>query len=129
MSTNDEKRERELRAARLVVARKRAKLGGATLLAARFGWNVNTYKAHEAGRNGFGIADARAYAKAFGVSLPWLYFNIGTLDDPFSDTDDLQREVIELFDALPPRLQAIQVDHLRKLVQAIRDGDSPTVDD
>lgn len=125
MSIDDEKRERELRAARLVAARKRAKLGGSTLLAARFGWNVNTYKAHEAGRNGFGIADAKAYAKAFGVSLPWLYFNIGSLTDPFADTDDLQREIIDLFEALPPKLQAVQVEHLRKLVQAIRDGDAP----
>jgi hypothetical protein len=129
MNIVDEKRERELRAMRLVDARKRAQLGGPTRLAAQFGWNVNTYKAHESGRNGFGMADAKAYAKAFDVSLPWLFFNIGSMEDPFADTSELQQEIIDLFDALPPKLQAVQVEHLRKLVQAIRSGESPAADD
>lgn len=126
MSVDTEKRERELRAARLVEARKAANLGGARKLSVRFGWNENTYKAHEAGRNGFGIADAKAYARAFGVSLPWLYFNIGSMSDPFVDTSEMQREVIDLFEALPPKFQVAQLESLRRLVQAISDEEHST---
>lgn len=86
MSNDVEKREREERAARLVEARKVAKHRGAVSAAERFGWNPNTYKAHEAGRNGFGIADAKEYAKAFGVSLNWLNFGVGTIDDRDAET-------------------------------------------
>lgn len=124
MNSDTEKKERELRAARLVIARKASNLGGARRLAQRFGWNENTYKAHEAGRNGFGIADARAYAKAFNVSLPWLFFNIGSPVDPFVDTSELQREIIELFDALPPKVQQAQLEQLRQVVEAIS-GEPP----
>lgn len=124
MSDDLEKKERELRAARLVAARKAADLGGARRLSQRFGWNENTYKAHESARNGFGLADARAYAKAFNVSLPWLYFNIGSPTDPFVDTTELQREIIDLFDALPPMVQAAQLENLRRTVEAIR-GEHP----
>lgn len=124
MNTDTEKKEREMRAARLVKARKDANLGGARKLAQQFGWNENTYKAHESARNGFGIADARAYAKAFNVSLPWLYFNIGSPTDPFIDTSDMQREIIDLFDALPPKVQSAQLEHLRQIVEAIS-GERP----
>lgn len=124
MSIDLERRERELRAGRLVSARKAAKLGGARKLAKLFGWNENTYKAHESARNGFGMSDARAYAKAFNVSLPWLYFNIGSPTDPFVDTTDMQREIIDLFDALPPKVQAAQLEQLRRTVEAIS-GETP----
>jgi hypothetical protein len=123
MSDDSEKQEREKRAARLLKARQAAKLGGARKLAARFGWNENTYKAHEAGRNGFGVADAKAYARAFDVSLPWLYFNIGSMTDPFVDTSEIQREVIDLFEALPPKVQAAELESLRRLVDAISGED------
>mgnify|MGYP000851157810 CR=1 FL=1 len=82
MKSDMERREREERAARLVEARKDAGFRGPQAVADRFGFNVNTYKAHEAGRNGFGIADAKEYAKAFKVSLNWLNFGIGSKDDP-----------------------------------------------
>lgn len=116
-----------MRAARLVKARRAANIGGARRLSTKFGWNENTYKAHEAGRNGFGITDAKAYARAFNVALPWLYFNIGSMSDPFVDTSELQREVIDLFDALPPKLQAAQLESLRRLVDAIS-GEDPASD-
>lgn len=80
-----ERHEREARAARLVAARKRADLGGPRRLAQQFGWDENKYKAHESGRNGFGLVDAKAYAEAFNVSLPWLNFGIGSPEDPFTD--------------------------------------------
>lgn len=120
MSNDNEKREREERAARLVQARKAAGLGGAKRLSDRFGWNPNTYKAHESARNGFGISDAKAYARAFNVSLPWLYFGAGSPKDPFIETGELQKEVIELFDELPPKMQDVELDHLRRLVRALR---------
>ncbi|CZT36159.1 S24 family peptidase [Rhizobium sp. 9140] len=81
MEHNQEQFERTERAARLVEARKRAKIGGVKLTSAAFGWNVNNYKAHESGRNGFGITDAKKYAKAFKVSLNWLFFGTGTPED------------------------------------------------
>nr|BDD43724.1 hypothetical protein 5 [Spirochaetaceae bacterium]BDD44749.1 hypothetical protein 7 [bacterium]BDD45562.1 hypothetical protein 11 [bacterium] len=125
MSTDIEKKERELRAARLTKARRDANLGGARRLSQIFGWNENTYKAHESARNGFGIADARAYAKAFNVSLPWLYFNIGSPTDPYVDTSEMQREIIDLFDALPPKMQEAQLESLRRIVEAIS-GEDPS---
>lgn len=80
-----ERHEREARAARLVAARKRADLGGPRKLAQQFGWDENKYKAHESGRNGFGLVDAKAYAEAFNVSLTWLNFGFGSPDDEFID--------------------------------------------
>lgn len=68
----DERAEREARAARLRRARQKSGLRGPVTAARKFGWNENTYKAHEQGRNGFGVADARRYARAFGVRLEWL---------------------------------------------------------
>jgi SOS-response transcriptional repressor LexA len=41
--------------------------------AARFGWNVNTYKSNENGNATFSFARAKDYAKAFGVRAEWLY--------------------------------------------------------
>lgn len=69
-----EQEERFARAARLVRARRDAHFTGAQSAAKHFGWNVDTYKAHESGRNGFGIADAKKYAEAYGVAADWLNF-------------------------------------------------------
>ena len=69
-----ERKEREDRATRLVQARKEAGYSSAVAAARQFGWNENKYKAHEGGRNGFGIADARAYADAFRTTPEWLNF-------------------------------------------------------
>lgn len=82
MVEKTKKQEREERAARLVDARKAAGYAGPKAVADAFGWNVNNYKAHEAGRNGFDLADAKAYARAFGVSLQWLAFGLGNQNDP-----------------------------------------------
>ncbi|MBB2701758.1 UNVERIFIED_ORG: SOS-response transcriptional repressor LexA [Rhizobium esperanzae] len=64
------------------MARKNAGFAGPKAIVDRFGWNPNVYKAHESGRNGFGIADAKKYAKAFKVNLNWLQFGIGDALDP-----------------------------------------------
>lgn len=81
MLKDQEHFEKVARAARLVDARKAAGFSGPKAVVDRFGWNINNYKAHESGRNGFGIADAKKYAKAFTVNLNWLQFGIGQAGD------------------------------------------------
>lgn len=81
MIKEDEQFERSARAARLQQARKSAGFGGVKSASGKFKWNVNNYKAHESGRNGFGLVDAKKYAKAYKVSLQWLYFGIGAPED------------------------------------------------
>lgn len=88
MARDQERREREDRAERLATARKQAGFPGPTAVADRLKISVNTYKAHEQGRNGFGTVDAQEYAKLFGVSLRWLAFGIGTPDSQ-DDTDSV----------------------------------------
>ena len=68
----NEQIEKEARAERLKQARRAAGYTSAEKAAKRFLWNVNSYKAHESGRNGFGISDAKRYSHAFGVSTAWL---------------------------------------------------------
>lgn len=115
MTKTSELNEKERRAERLVAARIRANVGGAKAASDKFGWNFNNYKAHESGRNGFGIADAKKYAKAYNVSITWLNFGIGTPENKFSETDDLKAEAIDLFDGMPPKLQEAVVLHMRTL--------------
>ncbi|AVX04303.1 hypothetical protein MXMO3_01778 [Maritalea myrionectae] len=79
MNSYDEKIEREQRAERLVAARKNAGFRGPQPVSDKFGWNINSYKAHESGRNGFNPTRAQEYAKAFGVSLDWLLFGTGEM--------------------------------------------------
>jgi SOS-response transcriptional repressor LexA len=86
MASEHERREREERAARLKEARKKAGFDGPKSVSDRLGVNVNSYKAHEQGRNGFGLSDAQEYAKAFKVSLQWLNFGIGSPDDLPADS-------------------------------------------
>lgn len=69
------------RAERLVEARKAAKYRGPKAVADALGWDesgINKYKAHESGRNGFGIADAKVYADLFGVDAGWLMTGEGS---------------------------------------------------
>lgn len=89
MNQTDEKTERQRRAERLVEARKRAGFRGPKGVADATGINVNAVKAHESGRNGFGISDAKAYARAFNVSLNWLNFGLGAPDDEFAEEPPL----------------------------------------
>ena len=83
MTDYDKIRERAERGERLKQARLRADTGGVKATADRFGWDRNTYKAHDSGRNGFDPATAIKYAKAFGVSANWLMFGTGTIDDDY----------------------------------------------
>lgn len=124
MSKEAEKKLRAERAERLQQARRRANLGGAKALADRFQWSANNYKAHESGRNGFGIADAKKYAKAFNVSVEWLYLGKGSPNDEFKDSNDLRSQAINLFDELPEPLQAAALEQIRALLK-LKDIQSP----
>ena len=45
-----------------------------------FGWDENLYKSHEQGlrqKDGFKVATAEKYARAFGVSVAWLMSGTG----------------------------------------------------
>lgn len=95
--------EREERAARLVQARQRAGLTSAAAAAAQFGWNVNTYKAHESGRNGFETGDAKKYALAFRANVAWLELGVGSPDGPMiASFDPSDPDPIQDFDAEAP---------------------------
>ena len=99
--STDERAERQARATRLVRARRHAGLRGAVSAARKFGWPVDTYKAHESGRNGFGIADARKYAAAFGVALGWLNFGSGTMEAMPADAAELHEPREQFVAGLP----------------------------
>jgi len=79
----DRHSEKEARARRLVEARRSAGFTSAKQAAERWGWKLETYKAHENGRNGFDNDSGRLYAKAFRVTLAWLMTG--------EDGDDLER--------------------------------------
>lgn len=125
MRNDTEAQERIERAARLKMARQEAGLKGPKAVSELTGVDINRYKAHESGRNGFGIADAKIYAKAFGVSLQWLNFNIGSITDPYVDTSPQQAEYLELLAKLPQELQEAQISALRAVVAALEDQSQP----
>lgn len=100
MVKTQERIEREARAERLKWARKKAGFTGPTPVSAATGIGVDTVKAHEQGRNGFGTEDARRYAKAFGVSLRWLYLGEGYPDDVDEEPALVAKEV-PLFASVP----------------------------
>jgi SOS-response transcriptional repressor LexA len=81
MANDAERREREDRAERLKWAREHAGFRGPSKPADLLKMSVNTVKAHEAGRNGFGLSDARSYARLYKVSTRWLYLNQGLPDE------------------------------------------------
>lgn len=89
MSNDLERIAREERAKRLLEARRAADLTSAQKAADKFGWNVNNVKAHESGRNGFGMTDAKQYARAYKVSVAWLYLGEGQPTDAFEETVDI----------------------------------------
>lgn len=104
MSDDQERIERESRAERLRWAREQAKIGGQKKVATALGINEGTYKAHEQGRNGFGMAHARTYARAFKVSLAWLYFGTGKPEDgPTADP-----RLAEIFERLQKAPEDVQ---------------------
>jgi len=83
MASDEEKFDKQQRAERLKVARIRAGLSGpkAVYDASEGAIDINLYKGHESGRNGFSVSEGRRYADLFGVPMTWLYLGIGTERD------------------------------------------------
>lgn len=61
------------RGERLKRAREAAGFKTASAAAKANGWNTNTYSSNENGNAAFSYKAARGYARAFGVSVGWLY--------------------------------------------------------
>jgi SOS-response transcriptional repressor LexA len=118
MLKDQEQFEREERAKRLVLARKNAGFSGPKAIVDRFGWNANNYKAHESGRNGFGIADAKKYANAFKVNLNWLQFGTG---DPL-DPEDAPVTVTDV-----PKISWVSAGQLTEQDQVMDLSEHPTI--
>lgn len=103
MASDQEKFERQERAIRLKQAREAAGFSGPKGVydASKGEIDINNYKGHESGRNGFSVSDGRRYADLFHVPLTWLYLGIGNITD--SDlpgaSDDLKRAFAKLIDA------------------------------
>lgn len=83
MASDQEKFDKQERAERLKQARVRAGLSGpkAVYDASEGAIDINLYKGHESGRNGFSVSEGRRYADLFGVPLTWLYLGIGEAKD------------------------------------------------
>lgn len=83
MATDQEKFEKQERASRLKAARVAAGLSGPKGVYDASGGEVdiNLYKGHESGRNGFSVSEGRRYAELFGVPLTWLYLGIGDAEN------------------------------------------------
>jgi SOS-response transcriptional repressor LexA len=94
-----EDQEKYARAERLKRARKEfGKFPSGEAAAERFSWGVSAYKAHESGRNGIDSATGRQYARAFKVSYPWLYLNVG---DPLDREPQNDAIVLDVLSSVP----------------------------
>ena len=85
------------KAARLTAARKATGLSR-TAVAQANRWNYNTYKAHESGHREFSSGDAVRYARALGVTVPYL-LGIDLLDateETPTDTQEVQISVVSV---------------------------------
>jgi DNA-binding XRE family transcriptional regulator len=106
MTNDDERNERDERARRLRDARERAGFSGQKAVAEALNINVNTYKAHENGRNGFGVAAAQEYARLFRISAVWLYMNVGSPDDVgFLGNNEQLRKLFERIASAPKEVR------------------------
>lgn len=83
MASEQEKFDKIERAERLKTARQRAGIKGPKGVFDASGGtiDINNYKGHESGRNGFSVSDGIRYAELFGVPLAWLYLGIGKPED------------------------------------------------
>lgn len=103
VASDQEKFDKQERAKRLRLARTRAGLAGpkAVYDASEGAIDINLYKGHESGRNGFSVSEGRRYADLFGVPLTWLYLGIGDergVELPGA-TVDLRRAFASVVDA------------------------------
>jgi DNA-binding XRE family transcriptional regulator len=89
----DNHAERDEQADRLKKARVAAGFGSVREAADALGVNLETYKAHETGRNGFSINDAKKYARRFRVPVAWLV--IGDDDASAVPTEEETLTILE----------------------------------
>lgn len=101
---------------RLVAARKQAGFDTAVEAAEAVGVPYPTYAGHENGSSGFRADKGEVYAKKFKVRFEWLMRGTG----PMVDLATKYREILTVYDSLPPELQASYADVLRKLAEPYR---------
>ncbi|MCO5157543.1 MAG: helix-turn-helix domain-containing protein [Aquamicrobium sp.] len=106
---------------RLVAAREHAGYKTATEAAAAIGVPYGTYSGHENGASGFRADKGELYARRFKVRFEWLMRGTG----PMVDLATKHREILAIFDSLPPDLQESYADVLRKLAAPFREQESP----
>jgi hypothetical protein len=96
---------------RLITARKHGGFATAVEAAESLGIPYGTYAGHENGSSGFRADKGAIYAKKFKVRFEWLMSGAG----PMIDLASKYREVLMVYDSLPPDLQESYADVLRKL--------------
>lgn len=101
---------------RLVAARRQAGFQSAAEAAEALGVPYGTYAGHENGSSGFRADRGELYARKFKVRFEWLMRGTG----PMVDLATKYREILTVFDSLPPDLQDSYADVLRKLAEPYR---------
>lgn len=101
---------------RLVTARKQAGYQSAAEAAEALGIPYPTYAGHENGSSGFRADKGELYARRFKVRFEWLMRGAG----PMVDLATKYRDILTVFDSLPPDLQESYADVLRKLAEPYR---------
>lgn len=101
---------------RLTLAREQAGYKSAREAADALGVPYGTYAGHENGASGFRADKGELYARRFKVRFEWLMRGTG----PMADLATKYREVLTIFDSLPPELQESYADVLRKLAEPYR---------
>ena len=109
---------------RLTAARVAAGYTTAAEAATALGVNYQTYAGHENGNSGFRAPTGAKYARKFKVRFDWLMTGAGSMTDKSSAYGDL----IEIYDLLPPDLQAAYLDVLRKLAAPYQNPQEPALE-
>lgn len=107
---------------RLQAARKQAGFDTAAEAAEALGIPYPTYAGHENGSSGFRADKGEIYAKRFKVRFEWLMRGTG----PMVDLATKYRELLTVYDSLPPDLQESYADVLRKLAEPYRQQEPET---
>ena len=81
-----------------------------------------TYAGHENGSSGFRADKGSVYARRFKVRFEWLMRGVGPMVDKLTE----HRELVEIYDSLPPELRATYVDVLRKLAAPYQQPEART---
>jgi hypothetical protein len=96
---------------RLAAARKQAGYETAVEAAEAVGVPYGTYSGHENGSSGFRADKGEIYARKFKVRFEWLMRGTG----PMVDLASKYRELLTIYDRLPPKLQEQYAELLRTI--------------